>query len=340
MAAGQIAGGGRGRRGSSPTTISTSGATSPPEARPAGRGLRPRPGQGRAGGAASGATPYADMGAMLARSGRTSSTSSPRWRAPGAGGDGGGGGVGIIVQKPFAPRGRTASPSARLADGGGPLLVHENFRFQTPMRGVRALIDKGAIGRPSFARISFRTGFDVYRNQPYPDRAAPRHSRRRHPPARPRPRLPRRGRPHLLRDREHPGGHRRRGHRDDAARDRRRLTCVVDAPTRRREPDPFPETLLEIEGDAGALRLRPAISSTVGGRAGSERRGRRPRSSLAEPALARRPGKRAQRPPPLPRLLCAGAAARDRRRRQPRDLRPRRGGLRSRRDRRSGHALR
>ena len=32
---------------------------------------------------------------------------------------------------------------------------------------VRAMIDSGAIGTPSWARIRFRTGFDVYRTQPY-----------------------------------------------------------------------------------------------------------------------------------------------------------------------------
>lgn len=30
------------------------------------------------------------------------------------------------------------------------------------MRRVRRLIEEGAIGEPSWARIAFRTGFDVY----------------------------------------------------------------------------------------------------------------------------------------------------------------------------------
>jgi predicted dehydrogenase len=35
------------------------------------------------------------------------------------------------------------------------------------MRRVKAVLDSGAIGDPNWARISFRTGFDVYLGQPY-----------------------------------------------------------------------------------------------------------------------------------------------------------------------------
>ena len=44
-------------------------------------------------------------------------------------------------------RGRRQRPASGFA-------VHENFRFQTPMRHVRAVIDSGAIGAPSWARIT------------------------------------------------------------------------------------------------------------------------------------------------------------------------------------------
>jgi predicted dehydrogenase len=47
------------------------------------------------------------------------------------------------------------------------LAVHENFRFQTPLLKVKQLLDSGAIGKPSWARISFRTGYDIYKGQPY-----------------------------------------------------------------------------------------------------------------------------------------------------------------------------
>jgi predicted dehydrogenase len=54
-----------------------------------------------------------------------------------------------------------------MSDRGLPFMVHENFRFQYPMRRIKALLDEGAIGRPFFGRISFRTDFDVYSNQPW-----------------------------------------------------------------------------------------------------------------------------------------------------------------------------
>jgi D-apiose dehydrogenase len=45
--------------------------------------------------------------------------------------------------------------------------VHENFRFQAPMLAVQRVLQSGAIGTPTFGRISFRTGFDIYAKQPY-----------------------------------------------------------------------------------------------------------------------------------------------------------------------------
>jgi predicted dehydrogenase len=76
--------------------------------------------------------------------------------------------VPAIVQKPFGPdiaacRAMTAAAqSARVF-----LAVHENFRFQAPMRKIISLLRAGAIGPPSWARISFRTGYDIYKGQPY-----------------------------------------------------------------------------------------------------------------------------------------------------------------------------
>ena len=73
-----------------------------------------------------------------------------------------------ICQKPFAASWPDALTMVEAADRAGrPLLVHENFRWQHAFRLVRAEIEAGAIGRPSFARLSFRHGFDVYANQPY-----------------------------------------------------------------------------------------------------------------------------------------------------------------------------
>ncbi len=77
-------------------------------------------------------------------------------------------GVATIVQKPFAPTWEDATAIVAAARAAGVwLAVHENFRYQAPLRAVRAVIDSGAIGEPGWARIAFRTGFDVYRTQPY-----------------------------------------------------------------------------------------------------------------------------------------------------------------------------
>ena len=77
-------------------------------------------------------------------------------------------GVATIVQKPFAPTWEDCVAIVEAAGQKGVwLAVHENFRYQTPMRHVRRVLDSGAIGEPSWARIRFRTGFDVYRTQPY-----------------------------------------------------------------------------------------------------------------------------------------------------------------------------
>lgn len=77
-------------------------------------------------------------------------------------------GVATIVQKPFAPTWEDATAIVAAARNAGVwLAVHENFRFQAPMRAVRKVIASGAIGEPSWARITFRTGYDVYKTQPY-----------------------------------------------------------------------------------------------------------------------------------------------------------------------------
>lgn len=73
-----------------------------------------------------------------------------------------------ICQKPFALDAADGRAMVAAAAGAGvPLLVHENFRWQTPMLAVSRELDAGSVGVPGFARISFRHGFDIYANQPY-----------------------------------------------------------------------------------------------------------------------------------------------------------------------------
>ena len=73
-----------------------------------------------------------------------------------------------ICQKPFAPTLADARAMVAAAKAAGvPLMVHENFRWQTPIQAVRAVLDSGAIGTPFFGRFSFRSGYDVFSGQPY-----------------------------------------------------------------------------------------------------------------------------------------------------------------------------
>jgi D-apiose dehydrogenase len=77
-------------------------------------------------------------------------------------------GVPVICQKPFALNVADAKAmveSCRAAKV--PLMVHENFRFQSPIRVVRRALSSGEIGEPFWGRFSFRSGYDVFSGQPY-----------------------------------------------------------------------------------------------------------------------------------------------------------------------------
>ena len=76
--------------------------------------------------------------------------------------------IAAICQKPFASDMEDARAMVRAcADAGVPRMVHENFRWQSPMLAVRRAIARGEIGRPGYGRILFRHAFDIYANQPY-----------------------------------------------------------------------------------------------------------------------------------------------------------------------------
>lgn len=77
-------------------------------------------------------------------------------------------GLPVICQKPLAP---TLEAARRMAAGcreaDVPLLVHENWRWQRPIREVRSVLASGAIGTPFRARIDMVSGFPVFENQPF-----------------------------------------------------------------------------------------------------------------------------------------------------------------------------
>lgn len=77
-------------------------------------------------------------------------------------------GVHIICQKPFAASMDDAGNMVSIADKSGvTLMVHENFRWQSAIRAVKTHIDEGAIGDVFWGRVSFRSAYDVYSGQPY-----------------------------------------------------------------------------------------------------------------------------------------------------------------------------
>jgi predicted dehydrogenase len=174
--------------------------------------------------------------------------------------------IDVIVQKPLAPAWAEAVEVVRTAGQAGVrFAVHENFRFQTPMRKLRQALDSGVIGRPTWARIAFRTGYDIYRLQPY------FHEAKRF----------------IILDVG--------VHILDLARfflgEVERISCEVqtrnpsnigeDSATMllrhvsgavsvvecafeaRLEPDPFPETLVTVEGERGSIVLDPGLRARV-----------------------------------------------------------------------------
>ena len=76
--------------------------------------------------------------------------------------------VPCICQKPFASTLDDAHAMVAACERAGvALMVHENFRWQAPLQAVRRVLDSGVIGTPFWGRVSFRSAFDVFSGQPY-----------------------------------------------------------------------------------------------------------------------------------------------------------------------------
>ncbi len=77
-------------------------------------------------------------------------------------------GLPVICQKPMAP---SLAEAEQMVDAcrraGTPLFIHENWRWQAPIREVKRILDSGAIGAPFRARIDMISGFPVFDNQPF-----------------------------------------------------------------------------------------------------------------------------------------------------------------------------
>jgi D-apiose dehydrogenase len=74
----------------------------------------------------------------------------------------------VICQKPFAENIADAKAMVDVcARAGVPLMVHENFRWQSPLLKAKQILDSGVIGAPFWGRFSFRSAYDVFSGQPY-----------------------------------------------------------------------------------------------------------------------------------------------------------------------------
>lgn len=177
-----------------------------------------------------------------------------------------GAGLHVICQKPFAPSMADARAMvAAVQSAGKTLMVHENFRWQSAVRRVIDIVRSGELGEAYFGRISFRSGFDVFAGQPYlaegqrfivedlgihtldiaralfGDVSHMAATMRRINPAI-------KGEDVATMLLTHAGG----------------AASVVDCSyATRRVPETFPETLIEIDGSKGSLRLDAGYRLTV-----------------------------------------------------------------------------
>lgn len=77
-------------------------------------------------------------------------------------------GIDVICQKPMAATLREAEAMVdHCRQHRVRLYIHENFRWQTPIRALAAALGRLEIGRPFRARLDFISGFPVVENQPF-----------------------------------------------------------------------------------------------------------------------------------------------------------------------------
>ncbi|WP_341234133.1 Gfo/Idh/MocA family oxidoreductase [uncultured Sulfitobacter sp.] len=178
-------------------------------------------------------------------------------------------GVHIICQKPFAENLTDARAMVAAADAAKKtLMVHENFRWQSAIQAALYVVKSGSIGDPFFGRFSFRSGYDVFSGQPYLAEGA-------------RFIIEDLG-IHILDiaraflgDADRIAATTKRINRNIKGEDVATMllthkggaTSVVDCSyATRRKPETFPQTLLEIDGTEGTVRLDAGYQLTVTGK--------------------------------------------------------------------------
>lgn len=76
--------------------------------------------------------------------------------------------VPVICQKPMAPTLAEAERMVAACKAAGvPLAIHENWRWQTPIRELKKALASGVIGRVFRARLDYSNSFPVFENQPF-----------------------------------------------------------------------------------------------------------------------------------------------------------------------------
>jgi predicted dehydrogenase len=74
----------------------------------------------------------------------------------------------IICQKPMAQDYETALNMVKLCrENKVNLYIHENYRWQVPVRRFKEILGSGIIGKAFKARVSFLSAFPVFDNQPF-----------------------------------------------------------------------------------------------------------------------------------------------------------------------------
>lgn len=77
-------------------------------------------------------------------------------------------GINVICQKPMSSSKEEAKAMISICeDNHVKLFIHENFRWQAPIRALKKALQSGVTGRPFKARVSFCSAFPVYNNQPF-----------------------------------------------------------------------------------------------------------------------------------------------------------------------------
>jgi len=74
----------------------------------------------------------------------------------------------VICQKPMAPSLAEAEKMVATCHAANVwFAIHENWRWQTPIRELQKILATGVIGKPFRARIDYINSFPVFENQPF-----------------------------------------------------------------------------------------------------------------------------------------------------------------------------